>query len=71
MSAEASFRVELQGELDTDSALWLGGYKAIVSIEHELGLTTLLTSPLDSPALYGLLQRIRNLNVDLISLQRL
>jgi hypothetical protein len=63
MSRPAAYRIRLQGELDADWSDWLEG----VTITTERGVTTLTCTVLDQAALHGLLIRIRNLGLPLLS----
>lgn len=71
MSLESVYQLDIEGRLDTASARWLGGFDQIVSVEYQANLTTLITRPMDGPALYGLLSRLKNLNLTLVSVHRL
>jgi hypothetical protein len=68
--AEArAYRVELAGRLDQGWSEWFDGLVvAFERIERGLPLTSLTTTPLDQAALRGLLGRIWDLNLALISL---
>lgn len=61
----SSYEIRLRGHLDHHWAEWFG----VPELTHEEGGTTLLrAADLDQSALHGLLQRIRDLGVPLISL---
>lgn len=61
------YELRVQGHLDHRWADWFEG----LSLTYEEGGTTLLYSPvLDQAALYGLLRKVRDLGVPLISLTR-
>ena len=65
---EAAYAVSIAGHLDARWASTLG----ISSLTHEIGgTTTLRTAELDQPALHGLLQRLRDLSLPLISVVRI
>ena len=58
------YEVRLKGRLDGTWADWLGG----MSLTHASDGTTVLTGPVaDQAALHGLLQKLRDLGVTLIS----
>jgi hypothetical protein len=59
------YRIRIRGQLDCTWADWFGG----LIITPDDGGTTLLTSPaLDQAALHGLLKKIRDLGLPLISI---
>lgn len=59
------YQVRLQGHLGRRWADWLGGEATIISEDHD---QTLLTcSVVDQAALYGLLRKVRDLGLPLIS----
>lgn len=57
------YQIRLAGELDRTWADWFGG----LTVTPGAGGTTLLTGPLDQAALHGLLKKVRDLGVTLIS----
>jgi hypothetical protein len=58
------YRVRIQGHLDADWADWLGGLT--LTLEES---DTLLTGPkLDQAGLHGLLKKVRNAGLTLISI---
>jgi hypothetical protein len=58
-----TYQVRIKGHLDADWADWLGG----LTLTLDEG-DTLLTGPaLDQAALHGLLKKVRNLGITLIS----
>lgn len=66
------YQIKLQGKLDQSWVDWLGG----VEISAEPGkdntwVTTLTGDITDQPALFGVLDRIRDMNLVLISVNRL
>lgn len=62
------FRICLEGHLDSSWTAWLG----VAQIRHRPDGTTSLTSTVpDQAALFGLLIKIRDLGIPLVSLDRL
>jgi len=63
----AVYRVRVEGHLDLSWSEWLEGM-TIVLLENG---QTLLSGPVaDQAALYGLLAKIRDLNLDLLSVEK-
>jgi hypothetical protein len=61
------YHIRVGQHLDAECSAWLGGL-AITNLE---GGEALLSGPLaDQSALYGVLQRLRDLNVSLLDLRR-
>ncbi len=61
------YEIKVQGHLDPCWSDWFAGMK----LTHLVGDETLLSGSLsDQPALHGLLERIRDLNLTLISVSR-
>ncbi len=61
------YEIKVQGHLDPCWSDWFAGMK----LTHLAGDETLLSGSLpDQPALHGLLERIRDLNLTLISVSR-
>lgn len=61
------YEVRVRGHLDARWASWFDG----LSITHEAdGTTSLRGSIADQPALHGVLQKVRDLGLDLISVIR-
>jgi hypothetical protein len=59
-----SYEIRLQGHLGTRWAAWFDG----LSVTHESDGTTVIHGPVvDQAALYGLLQKVRDLGLPLIS----
>jgi hypothetical protein len=57
-------QIRIKGHIDKSWSEWLGG----LTITHEADGTTVLTGPItDQPALYGLLIRLRDLGLSLVS----
>ena len=58
------YKIKINGHLDIKWADWFNGMQII----HENdGTTTLLGTVIDQAALQGILKKIRNLNLELIS----
>jgi hypothetical protein len=62
-----SYEIKVQGRLDERWSDYLGGFE----IAYAAGTTTLVGTVRDQAALYGLLNRIRDLNLVLVSARRL
>jgi hypothetical protein len=61
------YEIRLQGHLDTRWAAWFDG----LHLSHETDGTTIIEGPIaDQAALHGLLQRVRDIGVPLISVSR-
>lgn len=61
------YEIRIQGHLDAPWRDWFGG----LSVTLEEGGTTLLSGPLpDQPALFGLLRKVRDLGMPLVSVSR-
>ena len=59
-----SYQIRFKGHLDLSWATWFDG----LTITHEANGETALTGPLpDQAALYGILEKARNLNLALVS----
>ena len=67
-SEHQPYEIRMQGHLAARWASWVDG----LTLTHERnGTTTLRGPPLDQAALHGLLTRIRDLGLPIISLRRL
>lgn len=61
------YQIRVQGHLNGSWSEWLGGF----TVTSEEDGTTVLTGPVvDQPALHGLLIRIRDLGLSLLSVNR-
>jgi hypothetical protein len=68
MSHHYLYEIRIQGELDPTWSTWLGGLDVRTARRGE----TLVSGPLvDQAALHGLLERIRDLGLVLLSVNRL
>jgi hypothetical protein len=70
LSTPRYYRIQIAGQLDEQWADWLGG----LSLRHtgEPTFETVLYGPLrDQSALYGVLNKIRDLGVTLLALERI
>ena len=62
-----SYEIRLQGHLDPRWSDWFDG----LTLSHETGGTTVLRGPItDQAALHGLLQKVRDLGLPLMSVLR-
>ena len=68
MAPSPLYQIKVKSHLDPRWSEWLGG----LTITHEPnGETTLSGLVVDQPALFGLLLKIRDLNLTLLSLNRI
>ena len=69
----AVYRIRVQGELDEDWAEWLDDGQRIssIAITVQHGVTTVTGTAIDQPALYGLLAKMRDLSLTLLSVNRI
>jgi hypothetical protein len=68
---EMIYQIKLKGELDQSWSDWLGEVE-ITAEQAEDGsvITTILVDAADQPTLFGVLDRIRDLNFTLIQVSR-
>ena len=68
---KANYEIRVQGRLDRGWEGWFDGLATIVSPTSDLGPTTTLVLPsVDQAALRGVLGKLWDLNLTLISVQR-
>jgi hypothetical protein len=65
---QETYRIEIKGSLDADWLQWFEGFSLTVTPE---GNTRICVRVVDQPALHGLLAKIRNLNLVLLSINHL
>ena len=70
-SAKAPYLITIRGMLDHTWSDWFGGAEMETQQGMDGSQVTLLTGTLDHSALHGVLDRLRDLNVTLISVTRL
>ena len=62
------YRIRVKGQLDPSWSAWFDG----LTITHEASDETVLAGPLpDQAALYGVLEKARNLNLTLVSVSQI
>ena len=68
----AVYEIRVRGELDPEWTDWFddGQRVSAVDIHAERGVTTLTSQVADQPALFGLLLKIRDLSLALLSVNR-
>jgi hypothetical protein len=65
-----TYQITVKGKLEPRWSDWFDGI-LITSYQNDQGLSeTILTGPLDQAALHGILLKIRNLNLELISVRQ-
>lgn len=68
---QATYQIQVYGRLDEHWSEWFGGMVVTVDQEDVTSPITTLTGVLDQPALHGILARIRDLNLALVSVTQL
>ena len=66
------YQIEVKGKLDESWSDWLGDASITSTLgedETSLWVTTLVVEVPDSPALFGILDHIRDLNLTLVSVR--
>jgi hypothetical protein len=64
---QAIYRITIKGQLDKSWAEW---FENLDVINNDDGSTTLVGPIVDQPALHGILSKVRDLSLTLISLAR-
>lgn len=65
------YQIKVEGELDQSWSDWLGSAKITSDLlEDGRAITTMMLDVADQPALFGILDRIRDLNITLIHVIR-
>ncbi len=66
------YEIKIQGQLDSQWSIWFEGMNVthIENGESDLACTLIAGPVVDQPALHGLLTKIRDLNLTLISVHR-
>ena len=70
-SAEAFYLIRVRGTLDASWSDWFGGLEMAPEQAVDGSPITMLTGTFDHSALHGVLDRLRDLNLTLISVTRL
>lgn len=65
------YQIIVDGELDASWRDWLDGFEFSIERGADGCCTTRLSGPADQPALRGILIKLWDMNLDLISLKRL
>jgi len=68
------YQIEVKGKLDESWSDWLGDASITSTLgedETSLWVTTLVVEVPDSPALFGILDHIRDLNLTLVSVREI
>ena len=71
IATDALYLIRVRGALDERWSDWFGGVEMASEQAIDGSPTTLLTGTLDHAALHGVLDRLRDLNLILISVSRL
>ena len=67
MNTDACYRICVNGRLDE---LWLRWFEDYEVVYLDSGRTLIVLTAVDQPALFGALNRIRDLGLELISIQK-
>lgn len=68
MASPAFYQIKIKGQLDLHWAEWFDG----LTISHETDDNTMLSGPMvDQAALYGILLKLHNLNLSLLSVSQI
>lgn len=68
----AFYEIKIQGQLDPQRSKWFEGMDLYIeNRESGLAVTRIAGPVVDQPALHGLLNKIRDLNLTLISVRRI
>ena len=71
-SDQANYEIRVKGHLGESWSLWFEGLEVRADYDSDGSPTTVLTGPIvDQSALYGLVAKIRDLGLTLISVKRL
>jgi hypothetical protein len=64
------YQIRVKGKLDESWSAWLGSLEIATELkEHGAAITTLTVDVVDQPALFGILDRIRDINLFLLSVR--
>jgi len=70
-TAPLHYQIRIEGRLDRRWAAWFEGMELSVEDGEDSAVTTLIAGPIaDQAALHGLLSRVRDLRLPLVSVQR-
>ena len=70
-SGEGVYQIKVQGQLDEEWSNWFSGMAIKFENEGDVLPLTTLTGVVDQSALHGILARIRDLNLRLVSVARI
>ena len=70
MDRAATYQIKVEGKLDQSRSEWFSGLTIIVEDESEGSVITTMTGTVDQSALRGILTRIWDLNLTLVSVTR-
>jgi len=70
-SYEVAYQIKVQGQLDEEWSNWFSGMAVKFENEGDVPPMTTLTGVVDQSALHGILARIRDLNLKLVSVARI